>query len=346
MRCLALADRVREQGGSATFISRPLSDAYRELLSSRNHSLLEIAGSVGSEPRPNRSALVHAAWLPWSQQEDAERCALLLAGGRFDWLVVDHYALAEDWERGMRRAVRRVMVIDDLADRIHDCDLLLDQNFGRTASSYEHRVTPSTRLMVGPRFALLRPEFAERRAAALAQREEDAVPTLLITLGAVDKDNHTSSVLRSLARATLPGDTEVVVVLGAEAPHIASVQAEAMSSPWRTKVLLNVADMAKVMSEATWAIGAAGTSVWERCCLGLPALTLVIADNQLPAARALSEAGYVVLADPHVPLEVSIPWGIDKVIAHAQQLGRRCAEVTDGLGVERVLQVMRELGAR
>jgi UDP-2,4-diacetamido-2,4,6-trideoxy-beta-L-altropyranose hydrolase len=343
MRCLAVADRLQAHGGSTTFVSRPLSVAYRELLTSRKHSLMEMPGSMDSKPRLNPSGLAHAAWLPWSEQEDAEWCTRKLAQTKFDWVVVDHYALAADWESTMRQAVRQVMVIDDLADRSHDCDLLLDQNFGRMTRHYKKRVAPSTRLLVGPQYALLRPEFAELRAASLARREAYAAPTLLIALGAIDKDNHTGSVLRSLARASLPSDTAIVVVLGAEAPHIASVQAEAAHSPWSTEVLVNVTDMARLMAEATWAIGAAGTSTWERCCLGLPTLTLVIADNQLPAARALSDAGYVVLADPLVPLEVSIPCGIEKLISNARQFARRCSQVTDGCGVERVLQVMTEL---
>jgi UDP-2,4-diacetamido-2,4,6-trideoxy-beta-L-altropyranose hydrolase len=344
MRCLALADHLREKGGSATFLSRSLSDENRELLASRKHSVLEIAGAANAEPRLIRSALFHSAWLPWSEGEDAHKCTLLLVNRRFDWLVMDHYALAVDWERAMRRAARRVMVIDDLADRDHDCDLLLDQNFGRMASHYEKRVSESTRLLIGPQYALLRPEFAEQRALSLSRREvPDAAPSLLISLGAVDKNNHTASVLRSLANVGLPSNTKIVVVLGANAPHIASVHAEAACSPWSTEVLVNVADMAKLMSKATWAIGAAGTSAWERCCLGLPTLTLVIADNQLPAARALSEAGYVVLVDPLLPLDVSIPWGTDKLVSLARQLSRRCANVTDGRGVERAFEVMKEL---
>jgi UDP-2,4-diacetamido-2,4,6-trideoxy-beta-L-altropyranose hydrolase len=343
MRCLAVADRLRAQGGEATFVSRPLSHAYRELLATRKHSVLEIEGVADTDPRPSRSALSHAAWLPWSEEEDAERCTLLLADRHFDWLVVDHYALAADWERAMRRAAHRVMVIDDLADRDHYCDLLLDQNFGRMASHYEQRVSTFTRLLIGPLYALLRPEFAEQRAASLSRREAVKAPNLLISLGAVDKNNHTASVLRSLAGVGLPHDTTIVVVLGAEAPHIASVQAEAARSPWKTEVHVNVKDMAELMSEATWAIGAAGTSAYERCCLGLPTLTLVIADNQQRGAHALSEAGCTIVVNPQAQFDESISQGISELISYGKRISRRCAAITDGDGVLRLINEMQSI---
>jgi UDP-2,4-diacetamido-2,4,6-trideoxy-beta-L-altropyranose hydrolase len=345
MRCLSFADHLTALGGSATFVSLSMPASYREALDNRHHCLLELAGGTGSKSHPTGPNLAHAAWLPWSQHEDAERCSNLVKGKRFTWLIVDHYALASDWEIAMRQLAHRLMVIDDLADRDHCCDLLLDQNFGRKTSHYESRVPPNCRLLLGPQYALLRPEFGERRGAALARRRLTVAPSLLVSLGGVDKDNYTTRVLHSLAGANLPRDTSIVVVLGAEAPHIAEVKAEAARSPWRTEVIVNATDVARLMSEATWAIGAAGTSLWERCCLGLPTLTLVVADNQLAAARALSEEGYVVLADPSVTHVDSILMGMEKLIANAQQLSQRCAQITDGCGVDRTLQSMVEMSS-
>lgn len=345
MRCLAFADHLTALGGSATFVSLSMPASYREALGSRNHCLLELAGGTASKSHSIGANLSHAAWLPWSQKEDAERCSNLVKGKRFSWLMVDHYALASDWETTMRPFAHRLMVIDDLADRDHDCDLLLDQNFGRKTSHYESRVPPYSQLLLGPRYALLRSEFGERRVATLARRRLALAPSLLVSLGGIDKDNHTTRVLHSLLGANLPRDTAIIVVLGAEAPHIAEVKAEAARSPWRTEVIVNATDVARLMSEATWAIGAAGTSLWERCCLGLPTLTLVIADNQLAAARALSEGGYVVLADPLVTHQESILMGMEKLIANAQQLSLRCAQITDGCGVDRTLQSMVEISS-
>lgn len=347
MRCLALADHLQANGGSATFISRPLPHSCRMLLVEKKHRILEIADNSNTNfwPVCAVSSLGYAEWLPWSEHEDAQKCILLVDDNRFDWLVVDHYALAKSWEADMRKIARCVMVIDDLADRNHDCDLLLDQNFGRIAGDYDHRVGASTHLLIGPLHALLRPEFAEQRAVRLSRHSVAATPKLLITLGAVDKNNQTEKVLHALKKETLPHDTKVVVTLGAEAPHIKAVQAAAANCPCNTEVLINVLDMARLMSEATWAIGAAGISTWERCCLGLPTLTLVIAPNQAPAAQALSAAGYVLLADPLLPFEFSIQSGIHKLIGHAQQLAFRSAKLTDGRGVERVLRAMKDLAA-
>jgi UDP-2,4-diacetamido-2,4,6-trideoxy-beta-L-altropyranose hydrolase len=344
MRCLALADHIYMHGGKVTFLSSCLSESYRKLLLSKGHSILDIDPTIEDEtivcPLVDST---HTAWLPWSEEQDVSLCSRLLSGTRFDWLVVDHYALTAKWEQAMSWAADYIMAIDDLANRDHFCDLLLDQNFGRYASHYSNRVCNRARILIGPKFALLRPEFAEYRPNSMARRSLSASHKLLISFGAVDHGNYTTAVLRSLSKVNLGSDTEIDVVLGPESPHILSVQEEIIQSGWGIRLHHNSPNIALLMADATLAIGAAGISTWERCCLGLPSLIVVIAGNQLPAARALSDAGHIVLADPSKPLEVSVPLGVEKLISLSKQISLRCAEVTDGRGVARVFHEIRDL---
>ena len=183
-----------------------------------------------------------------------------------DWLVMDHYALDARWMRAACPAGTRRMVIDDLADRPHDCDLLLDQNLGHIASDYDGLVPDSCTRLMGPRYALLRPEFAERRAAALAARADRGLQTLMISMGGIDAPDATSTVLGALRDAPLPLGLRISVIMGARAPALETVRALAQSMPRPTEVAVDVDDMAARMAAADLAIGAGGGTTWERCC--------------------------------------------------------------------------------
>ena len=194
------------------------------------------------------------------------------------------------------------MAFDDLADRPHAADLLLDQNLGHTPSDYAGLVPPACRLLTGTRYALLREEFAAWREASLqrraAQAETGYLKHILVNLGGVDKDNHTLAVLQAFS-GSLPAACRVTVVMGKTAPHTAAVRAFADSAPYPCRVLVGADNMAELMAEADLAIGAAGSTSWERCCLGLPTLLLVIAGNQCNIAATLQTAGAAL------PLETS-----------------------------------------
>jgi UDP-2,4-diacetamido-2,4,6-trideoxy-beta-L-altropyranose hydrolase len=243
---------------------------------------------------PDPDAPPHWCWLGVDWRADAQQTIAALGNARPDWLIVDHYALDARWERELRNSCRRLMVIDDLADRSHDCDLLLDQNIGRQVGDYEDLAPSFCRTLIGPRYALLRPEFAEMREFSLQRRVAPEVKTILITMGGVDRANATGQVLQALNDCGLPPDIAITVVMGAGAPWIHKVRALAANSPWRTTVLTDVRDMARVMADSDLAIGAAGATSWERCCLGVPTILLAIADNQRQVAVQLDEIGAAV----------------------------------------------------
>lgn len=348
MRCLTLADALAANGLYCVFICREHEGNLINFIHSKSyltHSLpvLHKAGPVATAPdvAPSTYDLAHADWLGASQTQDAEVCASILAAEQPDWLIVDHYALDARWERTLAPHYRKLMVIDDLADRAHVCDLLLDQTFGRDTADYRHLVPIDCSLLCGSQYALLRPEFAALRPYSLQRRARPALRELLITMGGVDKDNATGQVLQALRACPLPADCRITVIIGAAAPWLEDVRAQAQDMPWPTRVLVGVSDMAQLMADSDLAIGAAGATSWERCCLGLPTIMIVLADNQRKVAQGLENSGAAKLINlrqsPAPQLgELLIPL-IDNP-AQLLNMSDCAASVVDASGVDAVIR--------
>lgn len=335
MRCLTLADTLAAAGADCQFICRDHPGNLAAFIRQRGYPVRLLALSAIPE-QANPTA--HAAWLGAGMAQDAEDTAALLSQLRPDWLIVDHYALDARWEAPQRRHVARLMAIDDLADRQHDCDLLLDQNLGRLESDYDTLVPPHCTRLTGPRHALLRPEFAALRAYSLQRRQTGTLRTLLITMGGVDKDNATGRILQALA-GSMPHDCRITVVMGATAPWLQDVTTLAATLPWPVEVRVNVSDMARLMADADLAIGAAGSTSWERCCLGLPTLMAVLADNQREAASYIEESG----AAKQFYINEQLPGQLAALLLRCRDergflhgMSRSGQHVTDGTGVKLV----------
>lgn len=341
MRCLALADHLRRRGATCRFVSRDLPGNMAAFIGGLGYrvDLLPAAsspldGQVGGE---------YARWLGDTVAEDAGQTRQALRDSALDWLVVDHYALDAVWEREMRGSVsQRLLAIDDLADREHHCDVLLDQNPGRVRAHYDGLLLPACRALVGPRYALLRSEFAACRAHSLARRRQPGMRRLLVTLGGMDKDLRTLDVLRAISACDLPTGCSIVVVMGALAPGLRLVQDAAAGMPVPTEVRVGVMDMAAVMAQSDVAIGAGGVTALERCCLGLPTLTLVIAENQRAGAEALAAQGAALLLEDGLSFEVGFKQAFEKFCnpAFLEKMQDVCASMVDGQGCGRVAEEM------
>ncbi|MGO3301043.1 MAG: UDP-2,4-diacetamido-2,4,6-trideoxy-beta-L-altropyranose hydrolase, partial [Pseudoalteromonas sp.] len=297
MRCLTLADELKKQGAECHFICREHQGHLNDLIQRHGHLVHHLPVAIKLQQQENTAQqLAHTDWLGSTQQTDAELCKVILKELKPHWLIVDHYALDLVWEKALKPHYNKLMVIDDLGDRKHIADLLLDQNYGSTVRKYQGLVPNTCKILVGTRFALLRPEFAQWREYSLKRRENTIeVKNILVTLGGADPDNYTLKVLAQLAKIQLTPQTKITVVMGTTAPHLESVKQQAIAMPVVTQVKVNVSNMAELMSNADLAIGAAGATTWERCCLGLPTIQLVIAENQRETALALSEIDAVKL---------------------------------------------------
>ncbi len=332
MRCLTLADVLAANGAQCEFICREHPGHLIEYIRSKGYAVHSLP--MRSEADTD---LAHSQWLGATQAQDAQACAPLLAQLQPDWLVVDHYALDARWESTHSAHSSKVMAIDDLADRAHVCQILLDQTFRRAADDYRHRVPAECILLCGSNYALLRPEFAALRPYSLRRRAQPRLKKLLVTLGGVDKDNITTQVLNALRSCSLPADCEVTVVMGAMTPWLADVQAEAKTMPWPTNVHVGVNDMAQLMADSDLAIGAAGSTALERCCLGLGTLLLVLAANQTTGAYALQKCGaaQVLLSPLDIP-HVLHNFVHEGLALKLEQMGKDAAAVTDGNGAQSV----------
>ncbi len=349
MRCLTLADALAARGADCHFICREHVGNLIEFIRSKGypvHVLPAVTTPSDDESDANLAAsadkeLTHGHWLGATQADDAQACAAILTGLNPDWLIADHYALDARWEQALKPHYSKLMVIDDLADRPHQCDLLLDQTFGRDPQDYRARVPAECRLLCGSEYALLRPEFAALRSYSLQRRAQPRLSQLLVTMGGVDKDNATGQVLQALRSCELPSDCQITVVMGAQAPWLEAVRKQAQDMPWQTKVLAGVSDMARLMADSDLAIGAAGATSWERCCLGLPTIMLVLAENQLKVAHGLERAGAARIIQPTydgLPRLAEILTPLINDQAQLLSISKSAASILDGSGANAVIR--------
>jgi len=314
VRCLALARELVAAGWACHFATSASSLAVSQELS--KFPILLLSAAEADDPLAMRRYL--------------EGC---------DLLVIDDYRIDARYESVLRGWASRILVIDDLADRPHDCDLLIDQTYGRRGADYGGSVPPGCRLLIGTTYALLRPEFRLLRAQALAKRAGiTRVKRILVSLGATDPAGATMLALDAITRAAPCASVDVV--LGQSAPYLRQVLAriENLDQPVCVHVEVQDQDMAQLMLNADLAIGACGGTAWERCCLGLPSIVVMTADNQSTVARALQDAGAALVVTPDALIDT-----LARHVAFPQQLANmvnRAAVICDGLGARRVVAAL------
>ena len=339
MRCLALANGLRAQGQQVSFMCQNRPGNLIEAIERQGFFVFVISPIVQSTIEPV-DELVHAHWLGMPQHADAAICAEYLRTVQPDWVIVDHYALDYRWQVLLQPYYKRLMVIDDLADRRHSGQLLLDQTYGRVLEDYRGLVPADCRLLLTAEYALLRPEFVQWRDKSRQRRHFPVLQKMLITLGGVDKDNITGQVLAALRACVLPEQLTIDVVLGETAPHLAAVRQMAASMQNRTDVKVNVDNMAELMAMSDIAIGAAGATTWERCCLGVPTATLVLAENQQVLAQHLATENIIWLLS-FVNLQAELR-GFFANLKRADMAERshKAMCLVDGMGVDKVVRVL------
>jgi UDP-2,4-diacetamido-2,4,6-trideoxy-beta-L-altropyranose hydrolase len=337
MRCRTLANALKIRGADIHFITRAHQGHLGDMLASDGFSVTLL-------PQPDNSGikgLGYAALLGVSQQEDALQTIQALEGQVFDWLIVDHYGLDQTWEEQLRLHASKLMAIDDLANRNHICDALLDQNYAVEGESrYSHRVQGRCQFLLGPRYALIRPEYAQY-LAAMAKRSGH-IKRVLVFMGGSDNLNITGKVLDALCADRL-AHIEVDVVIGANFIHKYRVNEQANSRP-NTRIHGPRSHLADLMAKADLAVGAGGATTWERFCMGLPSLVISIAENQVPTCMALESTGLIkYLGDAH-DLKVSAVELALVNLLNETVLLRRLADsnkaLVDGLGASRVAEVL------
>ncbi|PVZ13726.1 MULTISPECIES: UDP-2,4-diacetamido-2,4,6-trideoxy-beta-L-altropyranose hydrolase [unclassified Pseudomonas] len=311
-RCLVLARALIAKGARVTFLCQPLP---------------------GFDPQQIETAGAH--WLPWSgDHAPAWAHWRERLGARADWLIVDHYDLAHHWEQGARALARHLMVVDDLADRPHACDLLLDQNLTASAERYAARLPAGGQCLLGPAYALLGPEYAQPPAPA------QPLERILVSVGGFDPRGVTLKVARALA--SIPA-VQATLVAGAGNPDHPALEALVGERPgWRLYGFTS--EMPLLLRQAGLCIGAGGSSSWERAAIGVPTLCLSVAANQRENAACLAAAGaHRYLGDAEQVSEASLRGAVTALLADpiaTSAMAARGRTLVDGQGTARVVNAL------
>jgi UDP-2,4-diacetamido-2,4,6-trideoxy-beta-L-altropyranose hydrolase len=304
MRCLTLAGELQSYGVEVQFICRAHSGNMIELIRGKEFSVHELPAPESQESQPAPGAdteSVYTLWLGTSQEQDTRETIEAFQEKRPDWLIIDHYALGQIWETQLRPYVRKIMVIDDLADRPHECDLLLDQNYFLDGDSRYNDLVPATcTKLLGPQYALLRPEFAKARKHLKTRTGK--VQRVFVFFGGTDSDNLTGKAIEALSFPEF-SHLDVDVVIGSHNPHRAKIE-RLVKTRLRTTLHVQVGNIAELMGQADLALGAGGSTTWERLCLGLPSLVVTIAENQTPFTEYLHHEKYLTRLETPETLDI------------------------------------------
>ena len=318
MRCLTLAGKLIDNGAAITFICRDLSGNFISYIKNQGINVETIN----------------------ENENDLLKTKLIINSFAFivDLLIVDHYAIDVHWESKMRQLVKKIMVIDDLANRQHDCDLLLDQNYYiNTVGRYENLVPKHCKLLLGPQYILLRDEFIE--AAKNLKTRSGRVNRILVFFGGSDPTNETEKALNAIKLITNKYDIIIDVVVG-NSNHKKMEIKEYCSEIPQSNFFCQVENIAELMANADLSIGASGAATWERCFLQLPTLTIVIASNQAGIAQAVATKGATVnLGESQM---TSIKQIQEKIIycienpAILKEMSNQCIKIIDSKNVMKI----------
>ncbi|HEY6329370.1 MAG TPA: UDP-2,4-diacetamido-2,4,6-trideoxy-beta-L-altropyranose hydrolase, partial [Blastocatellia bacterium] len=330
MRCLALAQAVRDRGGDATFVSAAgAALPIESRLKSEGFKTTAINCAIGSE-------------------EDATHTAALAAKLQAAWVVADGYQFDASYQKNLKDCGCRLMVIDDFRHSSHYfADIVLDQSISHQQTDLYDSKEPHTKLLVGADYVLLRREFVKR--APLNRAHTLPAKKILVTLGGGDTAEITRKVLRALS-SVKTGQIECKVVLGPGFPKDEMLDAIASSSRYSVSIVRSPESMPGLMAWADLAISGAGSTVWELAFMGVPALVVILADNQGPLARRLENAGILSSLGWHTELtEDRIASAINALIASPERrmsMSRAGRELIDGNGADRVVDCLHSPSVR
>ncbi len=300
MRCLTLAEALRDKGAKVVFVCRELPGNLCDLVSAKGFEVFRLTREhILTQKKDEFSncgtmagQTVHAHWLSVDQDTDSwQTMGVLATDSAWDWLIIDHYALDIQWESAMRKVTKNIMVIDDMANREHDCEILLDHNlFANTFNRYSRLVGSNTLQLLGPEYALLRKEFSDHRRS-LTKNISDK-KKILISFGGVDLLNAAGRVV-SLLKNEIKMQMDITVVAGMANPNFECLMKTCDGSKNIT-LFRTVESIAQLLAGTYIAVGGGGVSALERCALGIPTLIYAIAENQIKPSMELSRIGAAV----------------------------------------------------
>ena len=325
MRCLTLGEELKARGAKVTFISHSLPEHLREQIFQSGHTLVDLR-SGNSKKNKNDSL------------NDASQTHAALRATSCDVLIVDHYGIDFNWEKNLKSTVHNLVVIDDFADRKHEADMLIDPTYGETEDRYRNLVPQRCQIRCGSQYALLRPQFRERRHQLSNRFQETSPKTVHVFFGGSDPANHTAKICRMLL-----SELEVLTIYAAAGRGYAfeaDLKRLATDFPGRFFWGIGVDDMAAHMSACDVALGAPGGATWERACLGLPSLYFAVSQNQVSKLKHLETAGFCLYGGEAPSLKKKeLLSAMDRFLSDTSRLVQMREvgmNAVDGLGASRI----------
>lgn len=339
IRCLNLAEKLRQYRMKCTFICKEHNGNLISKIEERGFDTFII-------PAPAHNANLfyedEQDWLDGKQYDDALICAHLFKQSNYvpDLLIIDHYAIDIEWERIIKLDFPEtlIVIIDDLCNRAHECNVLIDTTLGRGKEDYKKLIPPYCQTYFGTKYSLIREDFLKLRHSAKLRRGDTITPeTLLITMGGVDAKNITKKILQAINKTFANELKKITVILGKHCPHIEEIKSIANKMQCKTTVMVDVANMPELMCNHDASIGALGGTTWERCVLGLPAINISIANNQHSIVDKLKQKGFLTLSDTNFTAsDIANAWNQLKDNYHL--LSQKAFTLCDGKGLERLVE--------
>lgn len=326
MRCLTLAAHLRQKGADINFVCRKESGNLISHIENKGYKVYCLPAGIDQ-----------------NEEKSCTKDILSEYGTKPDWFIIDNYSNDISYESSLRMYVKKIMVIDDLANRRHDCDLLLDQNFYENLQTRYNGLVPDHCIqLLGPEYALLRPEFQKARQSL--RDRKGGIKCILVSMGGVDSTNETCKALRAIQQLNRM-EIAIDVVVGSSNPHRDEIEALA-GRMQNVTCHVNVENVAELMATADLSIGAGGATTWERCCLGLPALVITIAENQIAIAKSLDKSeGIINLGWYEMVSEGVIRSAIEDLASNPgklRQISVRGMQLVDTEGIHRVSEKLRD----
>lgn len=336
MRCLSLAEVFKANGHEVVFVMRPQPGDLCDYTNMRGFKVKRLVQPTAW--LTPQSTADYQAWLQVSVLADAED--FLSVAGNADLVIIDHYGINVKWETFVKSLIRcKLVAIDDLV-RVHNCDMIIDQTVGRDKREYV-ATSPGSLVLTGTKYALLKEQFSLLHSVAVAKEIDNQDQRLLLTMGGVDNPNATLKVLNALSHRD--SRIQTTVLLGHKAPHFDSVSSFCESnSDWVTHIPF-CEDIAALMLEHTFAIGAPGSTSWERACIGLPSIIVPLADNQLQICQNLvNEKAAISLSFDDIPAKLNTK--LNELLQNYKSMRQNSLNLCDGKGCNRVVEQVYKLG--
>lgn len=339
MRCLVLAQTlISKWDARCVFVMKAHERHLADLVALNGIDFVLLPLELGH----SFDLFNYATWVGGGAEADAvltkDAAEVYFDSTEIDWVVVDHYGLDKSWESLFAKSGVQVAVIDDLVNRHHVADILIDQTCGRASQEYQGLIPSYTTCLTGESFSLLRPEFCMQREASLRRKRDfQVVKKVVLSFGSTDPGNVTPEVLKSLAPFFVKHDACAVVIISSTAPHLVELKSLIAKLPYPAELHIDSNNVAKLLVESDVAVGAAGSATWERCALGVPTLLIQTAENQSEVVKRVCQFGAAQAFYGSLD-SAEIVDALESVVENYRAISSRACQLIDGLGSSRIVE--------